>query len=156
MSQLIPTSLSMVADQLHVTAHSHVSFNGCRSAVNTSQLDVSPLSLTAQHSSFPGFFQWLQINCMSQLIPTFLSMIADQLHVTARGLSVSYPGAIFELNMREGNVTLIQNYAPAFTDTHIVLARTIYIWYFWQGNHQIFGHIRWIYTFLANPIQTCI
>jgi hypothetical protein len=38
------------------------------------------------------------------------------------------------------------------------LAKTIYIrciygilWYFWQGNHQTYGHIRCIYTVLANP-----
>ena len=28
---------------------------------------------------------------------------------------------------------------------------TVYIWYFWQGNHQIYGYIRCIYTVLANP-----
>jgi len=28
---------------------------------------------------------------------------------------------------------------------------TVYIRYFWQGNHQIYGHIRCIYTVLANP-----
>ena len=28
---------------------------------------------------------------------------------------------------------------------------TAYIRYFWQGNHQIYGHIRCIYTVLANP-----
>ena len=27
----------------------------------------------------------------------------------------------------------------------------VYIRYFWQGNHQIYGHIRCIYTVLANP-----
>ena len=27
----------------------------------------------------------------------------------------------------------------------------MYIWYFWQGNHQIYGHIRCVYTVLANP-----
>ena len=27
---------------------------------------------------------------------------------------------------------------------------TVYIQYFWQGNHQIYGHIRCIYTVLAN------
>jgi hypothetical protein len=32
---------------------------------------------------------------------------------------------------------------------------TVYIWYFWQGNHQIYGHIRCIYTVLANPTH-CI
>jgi len=30
---------------------------------------------------------------------------------------------------------------------------TVYIRYFWQGNHQIYGHIRCIYTVLANPIK---
>jgi hypothetical protein len=39
------------------------------------------------------------------------------------------------------------------------LARTIYTYtgytrYFWQGNHQVYGHIRRIYTILANPKQT--
>jgi hypothetical protein len=29
---------------------------------------------------------------------------------------------------------------------------TVYIRYFWQGNHQIYGHIRCIYTVLANPM----
>jgi len=28
---------------------------------------------------------------------------------------------------------------------------TVYIRYFWQGNHQIYGHIQCIYTILANP-----
>ena len=28
---------------------------------------------------------------------------------------------------------------------------TVYIRYFWQGDHQIYGHIRSIYTVLANP-----
>jgi hypothetical protein len=28
---------------------------------------------------------------------------------------------------------------------------TVYIRYFWQGNHQIYGHTRCIYTVLANP-----
>jgi hypothetical protein len=32
------------------------------------------------------------------------------------------------------------------------LARTIYIRYFWRGNHQIYGHIRCTYTVLANPM----
>jgi hypothetical protein len=27
----------------------------------------------------------------------------------------------------------------------------VYIRYFWQGNHQIYGHIRCMYTVLANP-----
>jgi hypothetical protein len=29
---------------------------------------------------------------------------------------------------------------------------TVYIRYFLQGNHKIYGHIRCIYTVLANPI----
>jgi len=32
---------------------------------------------------------------------------------------------------------------------------TVYIRYFWQGNHQIYGHIRCIYTVLANPRYEC-
>ena len=28
---------------------------------------------------------------------------------------------------------------------------TAYIWYSWQGYHQIYGHIRCIYTVLAIP-----
>jgi hypothetical protein len=31
---------------------------------------------------------------------------------------------------------------------------TVYIRYFWQKNDQIYGHIRCIYTVLANPINT--
>jgi len=33
---------------------------------------------------------------------------------------------------------------------------TVYIRYFWQGNHQIYGHIRCIYTILANPKHVCM
>jgi len=33
---------------------------------------------------------------------------------------------------------------------------TVCIRYFWQGNHHIYGHIRCIYTVLANPIYVCI
>ena len=32
----------------------------------------------------------------------------------------------------------------------------MYIRYFRQGNHQIYGHIRCIYTVLANPSYTCM
>jgi hypothetical protein len=28
---------------------------------------------------------------------------------------------------------------------------TVYMQYFWQGPHQIYGHIRCIHTILANP-----
>jgi hypothetical protein len=28
----------------------------------------------------------------------------------------------------------------------------VFMRYFWQGTHQIYGHIRCIYTVLANPI----
>jgi len=46
-----------------------------------------------------------------------------------------------------------------YMGTYAGLARTIYIYtvyirYFWQGNHQIYGHIRCIYTVLANPLHT--
>jgi len=27
---------------------------------------------------------------------------------------------------------------------------TVYTRYFWQGNHQVYGHVRCIYTVLAN------
>jgi hypothetical protein len=30
---------------------------------------------------------------------------------------------------------------------------TVYIRFFWQENHQIYGHIRCIYMVLANPIH---
>ena len=43
---------------------------------------------------------------------------------------------------------------------HVGLARTLYIYtvcirYFWQKNHLIYGHIRCIYTVLANPTNMC-
>ena len=28
---------------------------------------------------------------------------------------------------------------------------TVYVRYFWQGNYQIYGHVRCVYTMLANP-----
>ena len=30
------------------------------------------------------------------------------------------------------------------------------IWYFWQGNHWIYGHIRCIYAVLANPTHLAL
>jgi len=30
---------------------------------------------------------------------------------------------------------------------------TVYIQYFWQGNHHTYGHIRCVYTVLANLTQ---
>jgi len=30
----------------------------------------------------------------------------------------------------------------------------VYIRYFWQGDHQTYGHVRCIYTDLANPLHT--
>jgi hypothetical protein len=52
-------------------------------------------------------------------------------------------------------------------DTYLGLARTIYIRciygvymlyirYFWQGNDQIYGHIRCIFMVLANPTRTVL
>jgi len=39
----------------------------------------------------------------------------------------------------------------------IGLPTTIYIlWYIWKGNYQIYGHIRCIYTVLANPNYTLL
>ena len=32
----------------------------------------------------------------------------------------------------------------------------VYLRYFWQGNYQIYGHIRCIYTVLANPAYMCV
>ena len=32
---------------------------------------------------------------------------------------------------------------------------TVYVQYFWQGNHQIYGLIRCTYTVLANPTYIC-
>jgi hypothetical protein len=37
---------------------------------------------------------------------------------------------------------------PRVGQSHIY---TAYIWFVWQGNHQIYGHIRCIYTVLTNP-----
>jgi len=31
---------------------------------------------------------------------------------------------------------------------------TVYIRYFWQGNHQLYGHIRCIHTVLSSPTHT--
>ena len=33
---------------------------------------------------------------------------------------------------------------------------TVYIRHFWQGTHQIYGHIRCIYTVLANPAHVLL
>jgi hypothetical protein len=35
-----------------------------------------------------------------------------------------------------------------------IYSYTVYTRYFWQGNHQIYGHKRYVYTVLANP--TCL
>jgi hypothetical protein len=49
----------------------------------------------------------------------------------------------------------------AFHVKQLGLVRTIYIYiymvyvrYFWQENHQIYGHIRCIYSILANPTHS--
>ena len=48
-------------------------------------------------------------------------------------------------------------YACLFVRKYLRLARTIYkiytvyVRYFWQVNHQIYGHIHCIYTVQANP-----
>jgi hypothetical protein len=41
--------------------------------------------------------------------------------------------------------------------TWLGLARTIYIYmrYFWQGNHQVYGHIRCIYGIFGREITKC-
>jgi hypothetical protein len=32
---------------------------------------------------------------------------------------------------------------------------TVYIRFFWQGNYHTYGHIRCVYTVLANPTYEC-
>ena len=44
------------------------------------------------------------------------------------------------------SLTILQIYRVG--DNHIYL---VYIRYFWQGNRQIYGHIRCIFTIQANP-----
>ena len=39
-----------------------------------------------------------------------------------------------------------------FGQNHVHI-NTVYIGIFWQGNHQMYCHIRCIYTVLANPQQ---
>ena len=34
---------------------------------------------------------------------------------------------------------------------HTFIGITVYVRYFWQGNHHTYGHIRCVYTVLANP-----
>ena len=34
---------------------------------------------------------------------------------------------------------------------HTFIGITVYIRHFWQGNHHTYGHIRCVYTVLANP-----
>jgi len=55
-----------------------------------------------------------------------------------------------------GAVSSGDPYNKGSTASFVGLARTIYIYtvhiqYFWQGNHQLYGHIRSKYTVLANP-----
>jgi len=37
--------------------------------------------------------------------------------------------------------------------TVIRFGPTLYIRHFWQGNHHTYGHIRCVYTVLANPVR---
>ena len=39
--------------------------------------------------------------------------------------------------------------------TKYTVIHGVYTQCFWQGNHQIYGHIRCLYTGLANPIYVC-
>ena len=47
-------------------------------------------------------------------------------------------------------VCLLHHYLKGWPEPYIYIY-IVYIRYFWQGNHQIYGHIRGIYTVLANP-----
>ena len=50
-----------------------------------------------------------------------------------------------------------ETYASRWWQTHSVGQNhiyTVYIRYFWQGNHQLYGHTRCIYSVLANPTHT--
>jgi len=46
--------------------------------------------------------------------------------------------------------TYMLSYTCRVGQNHIY---TVHIRYFWQGNYQIYGHIRCTYTVLANPIH---
>jgi len=47
-----------------------------------------------------------------------------------------------------------QQHNPAMSRAGQNHIYTVYIRYFWQGDHRIYGHIWRIYTVLANPINT--
>jgi hypothetical protein len=71
---------------------------------------------------------------------------------------VTKRGSFFLIDVGSGFYCLRSFVSSSYT--WVGLARTIYVRcrylrYFWQGNHQIYGHIRCIHTVLANPTHGC-
>jgi hypothetical protein len=63
-------------------------------------------------------------------------------------------GVLYGISGREITIhTVIYGVYIRFWPT-LPIPYTVYIPFFWQGNHHTYGHIRCVYTVLANPTHT--
>jgi hypothetical protein len=90
------------------------------------------ISLITWHSTF----LCIQLFCLHMLCQDF-HLSHGNLHSFASSCSVSLCSFI---HGKSNMLRVGQNHTY-----------TVYIQYFWQGNRQIYGHIRCVYTVLANP-----
>ena len=67
---------------------------------------------------------------------------------SARFRTQNWDGELFHI------ITTLVFYVPYLGLARTMYTYTVYMQYFWLGNHQIYGHIQCIYTVLANPNLT--
>ena len=52
-----------------------------------------------------------------------------------------------------GKLPCIGSYMVRLARNIHLLVYTVHIWYFWQGNHHTYGHVRCVCTVLANSVH---
>jgi len=78
-------------------------------------------------------------------------VLADVAHVVQRGSIVIWDAPLGSTHVSHRGsigITSCDAHTCRVGQNHIY---TVYIRYFWQVNHQIYGHIRCVYTVMANP-----
>jgi len=137
---------------MHVCACVHVCVCSCR-WMECTCLQASTAKYKCRPLSSPPFIMChnLQANTMNVPWTTEIVQQRSVSFFTASYLRSSRGAIVWvgQNNAREKRCTSEENELEACWPEPYIY--TVYLRHFWHGNHQICGHIRCIYTVLANP-----
>jgi len=104
------------------------------------------------------------VNCVSVIMSEsvkFVGVCEDHSAVAVNCVSVIMSESVRFVGVCEASWNVLECAFVSDCSTKLHIHRVgqnhiymVYIRYFWQGNHQIYGHIRCIYTVLANPTHS--